>query len=597
MKLSLKAILVFCTWVVGSALSQPALAWWNTDFTYRKEVVLDTAASGGAVEDAVQSLPVLLRLDMSNFNFDDARADAGDLRFVAQDDHTPLTYSVESYDPQLGLATIWVDVPTLAAGTQTRFWMYFGNKKAISASSAAQTLDPQFHAVYHFGSGSSARQDATLNHNNITTPVVDSVGWIGRAAHLDGTTVLALPASASLAVDPAQGFTFEAWVKSSFAAGSSIVYANRSASGAVRIGLDQGVPFVEVTDKGTTQRSPAVAALKDTWNYLAVSGDAHSVVLYVNGESAATLQVALPALPGGGTLGGDGGAAAGGGNLSGDLDEVRLSSIARPVAYVKASFAAESQGSKLVRLGQTQQPAENGFGYFGVVFKNVTPDAWVVIAILCLMGVMSWVVMWQKSTYVGRTARANGAFMTYYKRLKGDMLSLDTRSDLSDSDRRELAHSSLYRLYRVGVAEIAARRDEDPRWVLTEETLEAVRATLDAAQVEEVQALDRGVVLLTISIAGAPFIGLLGTVLGVMITFAAIAASGEVNVNSIAPGIAAALLATVTGLAVAIPALFGYNYVSARNSDVAAKMQIFVDLLITRVAELQRRAATPRVVA
>jgi len=60
-------------------------------------------------------------------------------------------------------------------------------------------------------------------------------------------------------------------------------------------------------------------------------------------------------------------------------------------------------------------------------------------------------------------------------------------------------------------------------------------------------------VMLTIAISGGPFLGLLGTVIGVMITFAAIAAAGDVNVNAIAPGIAAALAATVAGLAVAIP--------------------------------------------
>ena len=77
--------------------------------------------------------------------------------------------------------------------------------------------------------------------------------------------------------------------------------------------------------------------------------------------------------------------------------------------------------------------------------------------------------------------------------------------------------------------------------------------------VRETQRLNRMMVLLTIAISGGPFLGLLGTVVGVMITFAAIAATGDVNVNAIAPGIAAALVATVAGLGVAIPALFGYN--------------------------------------
>ena len=63
------------------------------------------------------------------------------------------------------------------------------------------------------------------------------------------------------------------------------------------------------------------------------------------------------------------------------------------------------------------------------------------------------------------------------------------------------------------------------------------------------------------------------------------AASGDVNVNAIAPGIAAALVATVAGLAVAIPALFGYNYLGSRIKTISADMHIFVDEYITRLAE------------
>jgi biopolymer transport protein ExbB len=104
--------------------------------------------------------------------------------------------------------------------------------------------------------------------------------------------------------------------------------------------------------------------------------------------------------------------------------------------------------------------------------------------------------------------------------------------------------------------------------------------------VRETNRLNAQMVLLTIAIAGGPFLGLLGTVVGVMITFAAIAAAGDVNVNAIAPGIAAALLATVAGLVVAIPALFGYNYLASRIKVLSSEMQIFVDEFITRVAEL-----------
>ena len=116
-------------------------------------------------------------------------------------------------------------------------------------------------------------------------------------------------------------------------------------------------------------------------------------------------------------------------------------------------------------------------------------------------------------------------------------------------------------------------------------SLSAIRATVEATMIREIQRLNSQMVVLTISIAGGPFLGLLGTVVGVMITFAAIAAAGDVNVNAIAPGIAAALVATVAGLAVAIPALFGYNYLIGRIQALTADMQVFVDELTTRIAE------------
>ena len=72
-----------------------------------------------------------------------------------------------------------------------------------------------------------------------------------------------------------------------------------------------------------------------------------------------------------------------------------------------------------------------------------------------------------------------------------------------------------------------------------------------------------------------------------MITFAAIAAAGDVNVNAIAPGISAALMTTVVGLGVAIPALFGYNWLLTRIRNSTATMNVFVDELVTRLAEHQ----------
>ena len=113
--------------------------------------------------------------------------------------------------------------------------------------------------------------------------------------------------------------------------------------------------------------------------------------------------------------------------------------------------------------------------------------------------------------------------------------------------------------------------------------IESVRATLDAAQVRENQKLNRFMVLLTIAISGGPFLGLLGTVIGIMITFASIAATGDVNVNTIAPGVAAALFATVMGLVVAIPSLFGYNFIASRIAARVVAMEVFADQMVGRM--------------
>src|SRR5262249_4960433 len=152
--------------------------------------------------------------------------------------------------------------------------------------------------------------------------------------------------------------------------------------------------------------------------------------------------------------------------------------------------------------------------------------------------------------------------------------------------------------YHVGAAEIRRRFADPSRGrTLSGPAIAAIRAALDSTFVKESQRLNRLMVILTIAISGGPFLGLLGTVVGVMITFAAIAASGDVNVNAIAPGIAAALVATVAGLGVAIPALFGYNYLISEIKNVSADLQVFVDEFVTKMAESYAERSLPQRIA
>ncbi|AOJ67209.1 biopolymer transporter ExbB [Burkholderia ubonensis] len=573
-----------------------ANAWWQNDWSYRKAITIDASAKGANLTEAVGRVPLLIRLHSGNFQFDGLADNGADIRFVAADDKTPLNYHIEQYDAMLGVALVWVDIPKLPAGTAESIWMYYGNKKAPDGGKPAETFDADTTLVYHFnGAAGAPPKDATAYANNAQNATFRSVedGIVGKGAQFDGSAALTLPASPSLNVAAGGGFTFSAWVKPSALAPNALLYSRRDGANALLIGLDNGVPFAQVDGAAGSPapvRTPAAAPVAaNQWTHLAVTDDGRNLTVYANGKQVAQVAAPLPALTSAASVGADvAGAPAGFTGYAGAIDELRLSKVARPAAALAVDALSQGSESKLVAYGNDEKQSGFGFGYFGVIVQSVTVDAWVVITILLAMAIVSWVVMWTKARYVGMVDKANHYFVQRFREVAGKHLvglaHVDERSD----DGRRLNQSSLYRLYRAGVHEIHSRVDDNGRTVITTESIEAIRASMDATLVRENQRLSKSMVLLTIAISGGPFLGLLGTVVGVMITFAAIAAAGDVNVNAIAPGIAAALLATVTGLFVAIPALFGYNYLLIRNKNVTANMQVFVDEFVTRLAEAHR---------
>jgi len=195
----------------------------------------------------------------------------------------------------------------------------------------------------------------------------------------------------------------------------------------------------------------------------------------------------------------------------------------------------------------------------------------------------SWVIMLRKNRQVGRLSSANEVFREHFAQI-------GTRLEMYADDAQlaeRLSHSSLWRLYLVAVKEIRTRRAQGADTSsVSAATIEAIRCSMDGVRTRENQALSSKLSTLSNAIAGGPYIGLLGTVLGIMVVFLGTAMAGDVNINAIAPGMAAALLATAMGLFVAIPALFGYNRLITRNKEVSADMRVFVDEFITRLAEM-----------
>jgi biopolymer transport protein ExbB len=580
-------------------------SWWNGDWAARKLITIDTSSAGADIADPIGTVPVLVRLDVSNFSFDAANPDGSDLRFVAGDDKTALNYHIEKYDNLLGQAFVWVSVPDLKPGAQTSIYLYYGNKKATDAQNAKGTYDANMVADYHFGEHNAPPRDWTSNGNNALNPgQADDFALIGPGERLDGQSTLQLPGSPSLAWTAGQAMTWSAWVNETALQANAVLYSRTDGSNTVQIGVDNGMPFVSVTTPAGTQRSSAGAAITPaSWHQITVVTGAN-IALYVDGLPYGTLAAALPALSSVAYLGGDATtgtvaatppAAADGTapavvapmattGFIGSIDELEISNVARPLGYVK--FDAIGQGNnplagKLIAYSAEQKPASFFSGTFAVILGSVTPDGWVIIAILAVMALISWAVMVDKIAYVGRVSKANSNFLELYESHSDDLAVLPTGGDV-----RRLETSPLYGLYKIGAHEISKRfAHTRGQQLLTAQSIAAIRAALDAGMVRQTQKLNRSIVLLTIAISGGPFLGLLGTVMGVMITFATIAESGSVNINAIAPGISAALVATVAGLVVAIPALFGYNYLNSRIRNSVSDMAVFVDEFETRMAE------------
>jgi len=279
--------------------------------------------------------------------------------------------------------------------------------------------------------------------------------------------------------------------------------------------------------------------------------------------------------------------------FKGELDELQIATSARSADWIKLAAGGQGPDQKLVGTAPAEAAvAEESSSYLTILLSAVTLDGWIVIAVLAVMFVVSFWVMISKAFVVRRLTRDNAKFMAHFGKLMDGIRPGEPPAEREKAERDVALHfgaSPLYRLYAAAVHELHTRFDaykqSGRELQLSEGSLSAIKATVDARLVRELQGLNSKLVVLTVSIAGGPFLGLLGTVVGVMITFAAIAAAGDVNVNAIAPGIAAALVATVAGLAVAIPCLFGYNFLTSRIGEITADLQAFVDELVTRIAE------------
>jgi len=211
----------------------------------------------------------------------------------------------------------------------------------------------------------------------------------------------------------------------------------------------------------------------------------------------------------------------------------------------------------------------------GIVAKGV-------LAILLLFSLASWAIIFLKLRMLGRVDRQDQRFLKQFR----DSKNLATTYEES----RKLQQSTLAALYREGyrelsqglkgnpgppaapsVSEPAARVPDVP----ADDLLARLARSVRHASLREISILEGSLMFLATTGNITPFIGLFGTVWGIMDAFHGIGMTGSANLGAVAPGIAEALITTAAGLAVAIPGVIAYNYFLNRIKGVATRMDLF----------------------
>ena len=189
----------------------------------------------------------------------------------------------------------------------------------------------------------------------------------------------------------------------------------------------------------------------------------------------------------------------------------------------------------------------------------------IVLGVLLIMSIICWGVIWNRYRLYGRVEKADRAFLAAFRRLPRNA---DFRLVCEQHP-----HSLLARIALVGHRGL----EQHPTAEVGSPALryEIVQRAMDRSASEEIARLERSVGFLATTGSVSPFIGLMGTVWGVMTSFLNIGTQGSASLVVVAPGIAEALIATIAGLAAAIPAVVGYNHLLGRLRDFTSATSSF----------------------
>ncbi len=213
------------------------------------------------------------------------------------------------------------------------------------------------------------------------------------------------------------------------------------------------------------------------------------------------------------------------------------------------------------------------------VWGQATIEAKAIILCLFVFSITAWSVMITKALQMRRAKLLNLYFGSEFK---------NQRNVLGIFDRKlQVDGCPLFMVYQAGSFELDARlknnSGEPRKKFVSLKGMEHVKRTLENTVAQESLKLESGLILLAIAVSGAPFLGLLGTVWGVMSTFGGIAQKGNASMAVMAPGVSAALITTVAGLLVAIPSMFGYNWLVHTLRVLTVELDNFAQEFVSKM--------------
>jgi biopolymer transport protein TolQ len=222
------------------------------------------------------------------------------------------------------------------------------------------------------------------------------------------------------------------------------------------------------------------------------------------------------------------------------------------------------------------------------MIRHAGPMVKFILLMLILLSIGCWCVTFVKARLYRRVQKESELFINYFRQRKS--LAALYR------DTQMLQYSHMAEIFRIGYAElnrlnksVDAKNFQEAK-VHPEELLESVDRAMRGAVVTEAQHLERFLPLLATTGSTAPFIGLFGTVWGIMTSFQEIGLKGSASLAVVAPGISEALIATAIGLGAAIPAVVAYNYFTNRVRVMENEMNYFAaDFLNLLKRDLMRR--------